>query len=103
VPPPRTKVQDAAGVADRDRPGPALYCPRHHRLGGLVLGLADPPQVPGLGRAFAAAVLPPPPRSALPGSGCAAGSGAGAALAVAQVLPALGPDGPPGDQQLLPA
>jgi hypothetical protein len=27
--------------------------------GGLVLGLADPPPVPGLGRPLAAAVLPP--------------------------------------------
>jgi hypothetical protein len=54
-------VQHAAGVTDRQRPGPALHRPGDHGLGGLVLGLADPPPVAGLGRALAAAVLPPPP------------------------------------------
>ena len=68
VPPARVQVQHAAGVADRERPDPVLHRPGHHGLGGLVLGLADPPPVPGLGRALMAAVLPPPPGSALPGS-----------------------------------
>jgi hypothetical protein len=61
MPPARAEVQDAAGVADRQRPDPAVHGPRHHRLGGLVLGLPDSPQVPGLRRALATAVLPPPP------------------------------------------
>jgi hypothetical protein len=61
VPPAGVQVQHAAGVADRERPHPVLDGPGHCGLGGLVLGLADPPPVPGLGRALAAAVLPPPP------------------------------------------
>jgi hypothetical protein len=60
VPPARVQVQHAAGVADRERPDPALDGPGHDGLGGLVLGLADPPPVPGLGRALTAAVLAPP-------------------------------------------
>ena len=66
-----------------------------------MLGLADPPRVPGLRLAFAPAVLAPPARPALPGLGRAGGGGAGAAFAVAQVLAAFGPDGPPGYQQPL--
>jgi hypothetical protein len=61
MPPARVQVQHAAGVTDRERPGPVFDRPGHDRFGGLVLGLADPPPVPGLGRALAAAVLPPPP------------------------------------------
>ena len=79
-----------------------LHGPGDDLLGGLVLGLADPPGVPGLGFPLAAAVLAPPARPALPGLGGAGGGGAGAALAVAQVLPAFGPDRPPGHQQPLP-
>jgi hypothetical protein len=60
VPPARVEVEDAAGVADRERPDLARDGPGHCGLGGLVLGLADPPPVPGLGRPLAAAVLPPP-------------------------------------------
>jgi len=59
VPPARVEVQDAAGVADRHRPDLVLGGPGHDGFGGLVLGLADPPPVPGLGRALVAAVLPP--------------------------------------------
>jgi hypothetical protein len=61
MPPARVEVEDAAGVTDRHRPDLVLDGPGHHGLGGLVLGLADPPPVPGLGRPLAAAVLPPPP------------------------------------------
>jgi hypothetical protein len=68
-----------------------------------MLGLADAPLVPGFGGAFGAAVLPPPPRPALPPFRGTGGGGAGAALTVAQVLSALGPDRPPRHQQLLTA
>jgi hypothetical protein len=61
MPPARVQVQHAAGVADRERPDLALGGPGHSCSGGFVLGLADPPPVPGLGRALAAAVLPPAP------------------------------------------
>jgi hypothetical protein len=61
MPPARVEVEDAAGVADRERPGPVLDGPGQHGPSGFVLGLPDPPPVPGLGRALAAAVLPPPP------------------------------------------
>jgi hypothetical protein len=59
MPPARVQVQHAAGVADRERPDLALDGPEHYGFGGLVLGLVDPPPVPGLGRALATAVLPP--------------------------------------------
>jgi hypothetical protein len=101
MPPSRFQVQDAAGVADRQRPHPVLHRPAHHHLGGLVLGLPDPPPVPGLGVPRPALVAAPAARAVLPWLGGAAGGGAGAAFAVAQVLPALGADGPPGDQQPL--
>jgi hypothetical protein len=101
VMPPRVLVQDAARVADRQRPDPVLHRPRHDGLGGLMLGLPDPPQVPGLSVPLPALVPPPAARPALPRPGGAAGRGPGAALAVAQVLPALGADGPSGDQQPL--
>jgi hypothetical protein len=78
-----------------------LYRPAHDGRGGLVLGLPDPPPVPGVGRPLPALVPAPAARPVLPWLGGAAGGGAGAALAVAQVLPALGADGPPGDQQPL--
>jgi hypothetical protein len=61
VPPARVQVQHAAGVADRHRPDLVFHRPGHRCFGGLVLGLADPPPVPGLGRPLAAAVLPPAP------------------------------------------
>jgi hypothetical protein len=61
VPPAGVEVEDAAGVADRERPDLALDGPGHDGFGGFVLGLADPPPVPGLGRALVAAVLPPAP------------------------------------------
>jgi hypothetical protein len=60
VPPARVQVEHAAGVADRERPHPVFDGPGHNCFGGLVLGLADPPPVPGLGRALTAAVLAPP-------------------------------------------
>jgi len=49
VPPPGGQGEDAAGVADREGAGPAGGSPAHNDLGGFVLGLADPPPVPGLG------------------------------------------------------
>jgi hypothetical protein len=103
VPPAGVQVQHAAGVTDRERPDLAFHCPGHHGFGGLVLGLADPPPVPGPGRPLASAVLPPAAGPALPGPGCPPGGGDGAAFAVTEVLPALGADGAPGYQQLLPA
>jgi len=65
MPPARLQVQDAARVADRQHRDPALHSPGHGGLGGFVLGLPDPPQVPGLGVPLPALVLAPPPRSAL--------------------------------------
>jgi hypothetical protein len=61
VPPAGVEVQDAAGVTDRERPNLALDGPGHDRSGGLVLGLADPPPVPGLSLPHVGSVLPPPP------------------------------------------
>jgi hypothetical protein len=61
VHPPGGQLQDAARVADDQRPGPLLYRPVHHGPGGFVLGLADTPRMTGLGGPLAAAVLPPPP------------------------------------------
>jgi hypothetical protein len=58
--------------------------------------------VPGLGLPLPAFVLAPGAGPVLPGCGGAAGGGPRAALAVAQVLPAFGPDRPSGHQQLLP-
>jgi hypothetical protein len=77
VAPPRSKVQDTARVTDRQCPGPLLHRPGHHCPGGFVLGLADPPLVPGFGGALRAAVLPPPPRPPLPRLRGARGGGAG--------------------------
>jgi hypothetical protein len=87
-------VQDAAGVADGEGPDPVVGGPGHDGLGGLVLGLADPPQVPGLGVPRPALGAPPAARPLPPRLGGAAAGGAGAALAVGQVLPALGADSP---------
>jgi hypothetical protein len=55
------EVQDATGVTDRQGPGPLLHRPGDDGLGGLVVGLANPPLVAGLGGALGAAVLTPPP------------------------------------------
>ena len=68
-----------------------------------MLGLRDPPGVPGLGLPLGAPVPPPPARAPLAGPGRPPCGGAAAALAVAQVLAVLGPDRPAGHQQALPA
>jgi len=96
---PCLEVQDAARVPDDQGADPVRHSPADDLLGGLVLGLADPAGVPGLGFLLASAVLAPAAGAALPWPGGAGRGGAGAALAVAQVLPAFGPDGPPGHQQ----
>jgi hypothetical protein len=102
VPPACLEGQHAAGVPDRQGADPVLHRPGDDLVGGFVLGLADPPGMPGFGFPLAAPVLAPAPRPALPGLRGAGGGSAGAALAVAQVLPAFGPDRPPGHQQPLP-
>jgi hypothetical protein len=81
MPPAGLEVKDAAGVADRQRSGPLLYRPGDYGLGGLVLGLADPPPVPSPGVALLALVLAPAAGPALPRLRGAAGVGPGAALA----------------------
>jgi hypothetical protein len=101
MPPTRVQVQDAARVPDRQGADLPLDRPADDVLGGLVLGLRDPQGMPGLGVSFVTPVLPPPPRAPLAGPGRPAGGGAGAGLAVAQVLAVLGPDRPARDPAAL--
>jgi hypothetical protein len=98
VPPSGRKVQDAAGIADGQRPDPLLHRPLHDGLGGFVLGLPDPPSVPAFNEAGAAAVLPPSPRPVLARFRCAGGGGPAAALGVGEVHPVFGADRPPGHE-----
>jgi hypothetical protein len=75
MPPARVEREDPARVADRQHPRPLFDCPGHDGLGGFVLGLPDPPRVPGLDLPLPALVPPPPARSVLSWLGGAAGGG----------------------------
>jgi hypothetical protein len=55
------EVQDAARVADGEGADPIRRGPADDLLCGFVLGLADPPHVPGPGFLLTAPVLAPPP------------------------------------------
>ena len=103
VPPPGLRLQDAAGVADRQGADAVLNGPGDHLAGGFVLGLANPAAVPRLHHLLAAPVLAPPPRPALPGCGNPAGYRPAAGLGIPQVLVAFGTDRPPRHQQGPPA
>jgi hypothetical protein len=87
VPPSCLEVQDTAWITDGEGTDPVRRGPGDDRFGGFVLGLPDPPHVPGFGFPLAAPVLAPPAGAALSRLRRAAGGGPGTALAVAQVLP----------------
>lgn len=73
VPPSCLEVQDAARIPDRQYTDLVVHGPGDDLFGGLVLGLADPPHMPGLRLPLAPAVLAPPPRPPLPELRCPAG------------------------------
>jgi hypothetical protein len=50
MPAPGLSGQDAARVSHGQGPDPVLHRPADQGAGGLVLGLPDPAQVPGLTR-----------------------------------------------------
>jgi hypothetical protein len=56
-------VVDAFRVAHHEGAHPVLHGPGHHGFGRLVVGLADPSQVAGLGPALGAPQLFPAPRA----------------------------------------
>jgi hypothetical protein len=96
VPPAGVQVQDAAGVADRQRPDPLRHSRGDHGLRRFVLGLADPAVMPALDLPGAAARLAPPPWPALPRFRRVGGGGPAAGFRVREVHPVFGADRPPG-------
>jgi hypothetical protein len=55
-------IADAFGVTDDQRPDPVGDGPVDDQFGGVVLGVADPAAVSGVGSSLGPAVLTPPPR-----------------------------------------
>jgi hypothetical protein len=100
VPPPRGQAQYPPRVADRQCADPVPHRPADHHLGGLMLGLPDPPSMPRLDHPLPAAVLPPSPRGTPPRHRGAARRGPAPVLGITQVLAGLRADRPTGHQQL---
>ena len=96
---PEVTVGDAFGVADDQGGDPVGDGPVDDQFGGVVLAVADPAAVAGVGAALGPAGLTPPPRAALAWFGGPAGGGPGPGFGVGQVQVVLGPGGPTGDQQ----
>ena len=76
--------------------------PRRRRLGGLVLGLADPPPVPGLGHALARRYFRHRRDPRCPGFGARRAAARVRLLRSRRCMAALGADRPPRHQQPLP-
>ncbi len=101
VAPPAVPAGDAPGVAHDHGAHPALHQPGHHRFGCLVVGLADPAAVAGLGSLACCPVAAPAPAPLLALAGGPSRRLLIATLRVLQVQAFLGPDLTSRDEEAL--
>jgi hypothetical protein len=92
---------DALGIADDGGAHPLLHQPGHHGSGCLVVGLADPAAVAGLGPATGRPVAAPAPAAPLALARCLCRRLLSPALGVLQVQALLGPDRSSRDEEAL--
>jgi hypothetical protein len=91
--------QHSSRITDAQCAGPLPDGPLDDRFRRLVLGLADPPGVPGLDLALSRSMAPPPPGALLAGFGSAAGRRPASGFGISRVEVVLGPDRPSGHEQ----